>query len=177
MSKHTERLYHMWNIQYVEAYRTCVPYVKHTLCRSIQNVCTICGVDFVRVFMLTLCCTGAVLWLDDLVNIIIYFAFAWYTTKDLFLYMDRSILQLLVIHLWSVLGASVIFDLSRTIKRRPFRMDSTSQEGHIIHILYTLVPFGFTHIEPINMSASVPLKSNFVKSYVILVIYSTLLSI
>jgi hypothetical protein len=33
---------HMWNIHYVEAYRTFVPYVKHTLCRSIQNVCTIC---------------------------------------------------------------------------------------------------------------------------------------
>ena len=76
--------------------------------------------------------------------------------------MDRSILQPLVLHLWSVLRASVIFDLSRTIKRRPFRMDRTSQEGQIIPVLYTLVPFGFTHFEPIKMSVSVPLKGNFV---------------
>jgi hypothetical protein len=44
MSKYTERLYHMWSIHYVEEYKTCVPYVKHTLCRSIQNVCAICEV-------------------------------------------------------------------------------------------------------------------------------------
>jgi predicted transcriptional regulator len=30
------------SIHYVEACRTCVPYVKFTLCRDIQNVCTIC---------------------------------------------------------------------------------------------------------------------------------------
>jgi hypothetical protein len=36
------RPWHMWRIHYGEVYRTFVPYVKHTLCRSIQNVCTIC---------------------------------------------------------------------------------------------------------------------------------------